>query len=364
MALRPLVVIALFVGPCILLQLRADEPTSVTVGQYVAAPNNSGDTWSPAWTSDNRVFSPSNDGPGFGSSPGTNIHFSEITGSDPAALNGATVNPMLEYGKGAEAGPDKRTWKSSGCLSIDGVLYWVIARHFYDKRQDAKNATIIKSTDEGKTWTPSAQANYDHPMFPGNRFATPYFIVYGQDGHEPVADGSDKYVYALSNNGFWDNGDNMILGRVARSKIGDLNGKDWQFYKGGNGAKGSSWTGDVSAAKLVIDRPDKLGEGGAVYLPKWKCYLMIDWYYPAGGGRVTPDASHTTNWDFFTAKHPWGPWKMIGSHTFTPEAFYCAQVCPKFSSADGNTIWAYTAGDFQNGPQGLYRLVGVPLTLK
>ena len=87
----------------------------------------------------------------------------------------------------AERGPDGCTWKSSGCTSLDGVLYWVVARHKYGedsgdpyRRQPAQNASIIKSTDLGRTWSRPAKENYQHPMFPGSRFATPYFIEYGR----------------------------------------------------------------------------------------------------------------------------------------------------------------------------------------
>ena len=124
----------------------------------------------------------------------------------------------------------------------------------------------------------------------------------------------------------------------------------------------------MNAARLVLDRPGKIGMGGPVYVPKWKCYLMVDWYYPAGSGRVTSNASQTAQWDFFVAQHPWGPWKMIGgSRVWRPEGFYGAQFCPKFTSPDGNTVWAFTAGDFQtngDGPLSIYRLFVVPLTLK
>jgi hypothetical protein len=64
-------------------------------------------------------------------------------------------------------------------------------------------------------------------MFPGGQFATPYFIDYGRS--RPNVDGADRYVYAISNNGFWDNGDTLILGRVLRTKLGALNGVDWEF---------------------------------------------------------------------------------------------------------------------------------------
>ena len=107
-------------------------------------------------------------------------------------------------------------------------------------------AASSRSPTTGYTWVRAAQDNYDHPMFPGSRFATPYFINYGQDGHQAVADASDKYVYATANNGFWDNGDDMVLGRVLRSKLPDLNAADWQFFKQGDGADDASWSSKMT----------------------------------------------------------------------------------------------------------------------
>lgn len=64
-------------------------------------------------------------------------------------------------------------------------------------------------------------------MFPGTTFGTPAFIQYGQDDNPAsTVDGGDKYVYAISNNGFAYDGSYYILGRVPRSKIGDLNAAD------------------------------------------------------------------------------------------------------------------------------------------
>jgi hypothetical protein len=357
---------------------RADDTAihSVTVGQIYPVDSSQGDTWDLAWAKDGSIYSPSNDSNGFKHAPDGNILFNHIIGDDPAKLDGETVNPMTEYGKGTEHGPDGCTWKSSGCISLDGVLYWLVARHKYgeesgdyDKRQPAHNASFIKSTDGGKTWTRSAKENYDHPMFPGPRFAAPYFIQYGQDGKETNADGSDKYVYALSNNGFWDNGDYLVLGRVLRSKMSDLNAADWQFYKEGDGASDSAWTPNLREAAAVLCDPDHLGMTRAVYLPAQKCYLMIGWYYPQGGGKIQDSddnntgAAHVkTNWDFYVASHPWGPWKVVGTHTFTPQGFYCPGVCPKFTSADGSTVYAFTAGDWTNGS--VYKLNAVELKLK
>ena len=59
------------------------------------------------------------------------------------------------------------------------------------------------------------------------------------------------YVYAISNNGFWDCGDDMIVGRVARSHIGRLRAADWEYFTGGNG-DAASWTGNMDRATPVL----------------------------------------------------------------------------------------------------------------
>ncbi len=361
--------LCLLLGPALLMQLHADDVPihAITVGTPISVPDNKGDTWMAAWTGEGDLFSPSNDSSGFRSGS-ANIMFNQIVGDNVEQLTGTTVNTMSDYRFSGEKGPDGCTWKSSGCIAVDGLLYLLVARHTYgehsgdpERRQPARNASIIRSANGGKTWLPAAQDNYDHPMFPGSRFATPYFINYGQDGHQAVADQSDRYVYGLSNDGFWDNGSTMVLGRVLRSQLPHLNGADWQFYKQGDGADDANWTSKAEEAVPVLTNPGHLGMTGATYLPAQKCYLMIGWYYPKGGGKI-PDAHLETCWDFYTAPHPWGPWTVVGSHTFTPQGYYCPGICPKFSSADGSTLWVFAAGDWSNSA--VYRLTAIPLTLQ
>ena len=336
---------------------------TVRAGSPVPLVDNSGDTWVAAWADDGNLYSPSDDTDGFHKSGSANIAFNRIDGSDPLKLSGITVNSMPDYGKGSARGPDGCTWKSSGCASIDGVLYWVVARHKYgeesgdtSRRQPASNASIIKSTDFGKTWTRPAKQNYDAPMFPGSRFATPYFIEYGRD--RTNADGADRYVYAISNNGFWDNGDDMVLGRVRRNRIGALNASDWKFFTGGDGARDASWSSKSADAKPVLDQRGKLGMTGAVYLHAQRRYLLVGWYYPAGGGKIK-DACTRTIWDFYEAAHPWGPWTRIGSQEFSPQGYYSPEICPKFQTA--GRVYVFTAGNWNNPD--VYRLTMVPLDL-
>jgi hypothetical protein len=345
----------------------AAEIRSVDVGQPIPVADNSGDTWVAAWAENGAVYTPSNDTEGFRRVGLGNLAFNRIDGDDPLKLSGVTVNPMGDYGAANEAGADGCTWKSSGCYAVDGVLYWVVSRHTYgetsgdpNRRQTATNASIIKSVDHGRTWVRSAKENYQNPLFAGRRFATPYFVEYGQNGRAS-ADHADQFVYAVSNNGFWDNGDNLVLGRVRRDKLARLNAADWEYYRGGDGLSDSAWSHDLSQAGLILDAPGKVGMGGMVYIPELQRYLMIGWYYPAGGGKMK-DAHLETIWDFYLAPKPWGPWAKLSSHRFSPQGYYSPQVCPKFNRDGGKGLFVFTAGDWTN-PE-VYHLTVVPISLR
>jgi hypothetical protein len=353
-------------APALADDLPSQPIASVKVGTPVKLEDNQGDTWIAAWAGDDNLYSPSDDTSGFRKGCNSNVAFNRIEGSDPLHLTGTTINPMSEYGAGGQIGPDGCNWKSTGCMWIDGALYLCVSRHLYGddsgdikKRQTAENASIIKSTDLGKTWTRTAQQNYDHPMFPGRRFSTPYFIQYGYGHGESVADNSNEYVYATSNNGFWDCGDDMVLGRVARSKLALLNGKDWEYYIGGDGMKPAAWASNMGQARQLLVAPGKCGMTGAVYLAAQRRYFMIAWYYPAGGGKMPGAGTHSV-WDFYESPHPWGPWTPINSYESTPAGLYSPEVCPKFQS--GNRIVAITAGYWNSPPD--YRLTIVPLELE
>jgi hypothetical protein len=335
--------------------------SAVQVGNPISVLDNAGDTWVTAWGKDGSLYSPSNDTYGFHRAGDSNVAVNRIIGDDPLRLTGETVNLLSDYGKSTQTLADGCTWKSGGCISIDGVLYLVVSRHNYGetsgdskRRQTAKNASIIMSSDQGKTWTRSAKENYEHPMFPGSRFATPYFVDYGRNAKGKV-DNADKYVYAMSNNGFWDNGDTMILGRVLRKDLSKLRGSDWEYFAGD-----ANWTKDVNLAKPILDEPSHLGMTGSTYLPAFHCYMTIGWYYPKGSGKL-PSAAQETVWDFYQSPKPWGPWTKISSHRFAPQGYYGPNICLKFTTNHGKRLFVVTAGDWNN--HSVYRLTLVPIDL-
>jgi hypothetical protein len=361
----------------------------IAVGEPVVVPGNFGDTWCAALADDGNLYAPANDTVGFDIPPmlATReqvrlfqkywetedpadetvffdslrpaeraefhrafrpIAFTRIEGDDPHELRGATVNLMVEYTPEGGA-DDGLSWKSSGCTFVDGALYWLIARHRYPGgpdapglRQSAQDASFIRSTDHGRTWTRTHAENLAAPMFPGSSFATPYVVEGTPDG---------GFVYALSNNGFWDNGDRMILGRVPRDRLARLDGSTWEFRAG------ARWTADPEAAVPVLEQPGRLGATGAARVGDR--YLLIGWYYPGGSGYFGRNSSSTV-WNFYVADEPWGPWEHVHAHEWTPQGYYCPVVCPKFAS--GRRAYVVTSGDFKNWWD-WYRLTLVPIEL-
>jgi hypothetical protein len=332
--------------------MNRDKPVSdVRVGTYKIYKEAVGDTWDPAWADDGVLYFGGNDGSGWNKACSSNMFFNRAAGDDYLNLDGETINCLEDYGGWAKRGPDGCTWKTGGTLSLNGVLYYSIARHMYGtdsgdpyRRQRANRASIIKSEDHGLTWTRSAEENYDHPMFPDGRFATPYFIHYGQDGHTHDVDGSDRYVYAISNNGFWCNGDNYILGRVAKDKISDLDPGDWQFFAGGDGETDQRWTPDCHQAALIIDNPRKCGETGATYIPALGRYILVAWYYPGDPTNETEESRFI----FYEAPKPWGPWTQVHEYVSNPEGWYCPRLLSKWQSDGSGEVRAViaTGGDY------------------
>jgi hypothetical protein len=154
------------------------------------------------------------DGRGFGSKQ-RNLAFNRLSGNTPHTLVGAMVNTMDAYGARGDKLSDNATWKACGQECVDSVFYAFVSRNTYGSdsgdplmRQTAANCSLIKSTDRGLNWTRTAAENYHSPMWPGRTFGAPFFIHYGGNGGRVTRDSADKYVYAISTDGFWNDGDN------------------------------------------------------------------------------------------------------------------------------------------------------------
>jgi len=335
---------------------------------------SNGDTWDPFWADDDNLYAFNCDGRGFGTQP-RNLAFNQLLGDSPRALTGRIVNSMDEYGTAGKKEADNATWKACGQECIDSIFYAFVSRNVYGSdskdpllRQTAFNASLIKSTDRGLTWTRSAAENYTRPMWPGRRFGSPFFVHYGKNGGTVSQDGARQYVYAISPNGFWNDGDDYILGRVERTRLQGLDASDWTYYAGGDGISADNWSKQIYHAIPVLSLPAKCGQTPPCYISPLGVYLMISWY----------NTQKMTKWfepnemryDFYQAEHPWGPWRFIRSHSdshITGGHFYGPSLCARFQERRGRevVIPLFTSGcPFEDVPSGLYKLWEIPLVLR
>jgi hypothetical protein len=332
---------------------------------YSQIAGSHGDEWAPTWADDGNLYTGNDDGSSFGGIGDRSVAFGRLTGDDPFKLAGTTVSDMGGYGKDADR-PDHANWKTMNSYCVDGILYMFVTRCLYPeqsgdahKRHVFQNSSIIKSADKGKTWTRSAEENYQHPMFPGLRFGAPYFVWYGQDGVAAV-DNADRYVYAVANNGHFEDGDDYILGRVLKSRLSKLDGADWEFYTGGNGMSSASWNRDLTRAKAILQDPLNCSMTGMTYIPGLGRYVMVVWHYKTYDLRKDP---RTIN-DYYEAPKPWGPWTKFKSVDTGSLGWYVPIIGQKWQTTENaQTVncFLYPTGNYQNW--NLYKLDFIPVTL-
>ncbi|MGD0911819.1 MAG: DUF4185 domain-containing protein [Terracidiphilus sp.] len=332
-----------------------------------------GDTWDPFWADDGNLYAFNCDGRGFGADA-MNLAFNKISGEAADALVGSQVNLMAEYGKAGQKGPDNATWKACGQECIDGVFYAFVSRNTYGSdshdpltRQTAVNSSLIKSTERGRTWTPSAQENYEHPMWPGASFGAPFFVHYGRNGSQVEKDAAGEYVYACSTNGFWNDGDSLIIGRVPRSQLSRLNSADWEYLS--DGGAPPSWSRSIDRAIPILDRPARCGQTPITFVHELGVYLLVSWYNTETMTRWFEP--NRMRYDFYQAPHPWGPWTPAGSadDSFLGPGMhmYGPSICAAFQQRRGDDIELslFTSGcpfdDVRSSP---YKMWHIPLILK
>jgi hypothetical protein len=332
---------------------------------YSQIASSQGDEWAPTWADDGNLYTGNDDGSSFGGIKSSSVAFGKLAGDDPFKLQGITTSDMGGYGNNA-MGSDHANWKTMNSYSVDGSLYMFVTRCQYPEhsgdtnhRHIFKNSSVIKSTDKGKTWTRTAEENFNHPMFPGLKFGAPYFVWYGQDGQASV-DNADKYVYAVANNGHFEDGDYYILGRVSKKKLPDLNAADWEFYTGGDGMAAHNWTRDIEGAKPILSDPLNCSMTGMTHIPALGRYVMVVWHYTTYNLRTDP---RTIN-DYYEAPKPWGPWTKFKTIDTDKMGWYVPIIGQKFQkqvNANAVDCILYPTGNYQNIK--LYKLNFIPVTL-
>ncbi|SDS65933.1 DUF4185 domain-containing protein [Microlunatus soli] len=303
-----------------------------------------GDLWPSCWAKNDSIYAAWGDGAGFDLDSGfVDVGVARIDGDDPAALTGSNLATADEIVK--RWAPSGTTRKPTGMVCVGDTLYLAV-QDLAGNFNKAEQATIVKSTDGGKTWT------YDHdkPMFDDHQFTTVWFADFGRGGAwDPT-----KYVYAYGIDGNWRNSttdevpdpQDLYLARVPKTKIQQRSA--WQFFAGFRRDQVTpTWE------KSIKDRVPVLHDGRRD-IPR--SFIDADWQNSSiiSQGGVTYDKPLNrylyTSWSewehhFYESPTPWGPWKRLLDHNYTvydtaPQQYagYAATVPSKFLSDDGLTV--------------------------
>lgn len=322
-----------------------------------------GDLWPAAWSDDDLLYTVNGDGKGFDlNAPWSDIVVNQITGGHPATKN--IIGNRLTSGDAVGqvwGDPAEYNRKPTGIISVDGDLYLAVQdlnkgggwRAF----NDAPVATILKSTDKGKTWT----WDKTKPMFDDYIFTTIMFLDYGKDSENNP---SDEYVYAYGLDYNWRDSfidsvpdpTKLYLARVPKTSIQDRS--TWEFYSGNLDGE-EKWNKNIKQRKPVLqdDRkvytdtlhqtnPDNmtvLSQGSIVYNEPLNRYIYTSWT--------------EFTFEFYEAPTPSGPWKRFYSKDFgvypwtdKKHGGYGVIMPSKYISEDGTEMWM-NSNTFMGGLQ-------------
>ncbi|HOX06536.1 MAG TPA: hypothetical protein PK280_09055 [Planctomycetota bacterium] len=304
-------------------------------------PGSHGDTWSCTWADDGHIYSTADDCHGIEESNNSNLAVFRVEGAPPEHRV-ALVNPMDAYGKlGYHDRAD--SWKADGLICVDGVLYMAVSQHsganeYGDLVQRTYDASIIKSTDHGRTWSPKRR----DAMFPSPRFSTPFFVQFGRN-YEGAMDG---FVYAVSGTS-WNNGNYLTLGRVPREKLGALEADDWEMYSGLSSDGEPAWkpyrAGAFRQEQPVFKFRGSTSMTGMHYVPAVDRFLLPEWAYVDLDG---PDPWARTFLHLYEAPKPWGPWSLVHVEEDFGKAWYNPSLPAKWFEDGGQRMWMVCGGDF------------------
>lgn len=269
----------------------------------------------------------------------------------------------------------------SGAICIDGRIYLFVNKNLenqmsrennfasiiiigthYPHYQPVSKAYLLYSDNHGATFIGNAK-DKDPEFFP-HKFGWPTFINFGKD----YENARDNYVYATSNDGYWDNGSCCYLGRVPKFKI--LDRDYWEFYAGMSDDT-PIWTKDLNKAVPMFSDPSPnfprssefghIGSFEVVYNRGLKRYLMLVWSYMDVNGfkSLKVPYMHSSEIQIYEAPEPWGPWSLAhNEHNFGPYACYNPRLPTRWMSSDGKTCWMiYSGNTFESESDRRYGIV-------
>lgn len=335
-----------------------------------------GDLWPQAWSDDDNIYTANGDGKGFDLNGEWGDIVVNVVKGDIASgtLSGERISSGEEVSQ-VWSDPEKYNRKPTGMVSVDGCLYLTVQDLNKEAEggrifNDVPAATIVKSTDKGKTWT----WDQEKPMFNNHVYTTLMFLDYGKDGENNCF---DDYVYAYGLDNNWrasfsktvPDPTKLYLARIPKDSIQDTS--KWEFYTGdlqGN----ASWSapGEIELRKPVlqderrvyVDREKEpsnmsvLSQGSIVYNKPLNRYIYSSWT--------------EFTFEFYESATPWGPWKLFlskdfGEYPWSENKYggYATVIPSKFISDDGKEMWVNSqtfVGGYHNYRMSFRKLVVTP----
>lgn len=316
--------------------------------------NSDGDLWPSAWASDGAVYAAAGDGTGFARHGWSDIVINRIDGTPQTGFSGE----RLAHGDAVAPIWNRETCnrKPTGmaCVSIDGldVLYLAVqdlrSTDGHGMFDEAPTATIVRSSDLGRTWS-----WHPEPLFTNHTFTTVMFLDLGQ------TNGGSEWLYAYGIDGNWRTSftklvpdpTDLYLGRVLATRAQER--EAWEFFAGYETYAKPRWERDINKRVPVLtdtrrfyptpafgmDASDFTGiaQGSVVWNRGLGRYLYSSW------------SEYT--FEFYEAPSPWGPWRHLHSHDFghypwhgpksplAKHGGYAPTIPSKYLSADGKTLW-------------------------
>lgn len=247
--------------------------------------------------------------------------------------------------------------KPAGLIDIGGRLHFAVETQNYGQdptfnRQTNIEGWIITSDDYGLTWDRNAT---EQTEFFSGRVASCHFLQYGQGSATP-----DGWLYAYfpgaSDDGcsYWENGDYVLLGRVAPELV--LDRAAWQFWVGVRPDGHAVWSDDEQDARPVFEYPRMTGENHVSYNAGIGRYIMGNYSFLDDDGNPRPyhqGSRHSTvghsQLTLFEALNPWGPWSLFHrDDNWGTYGDYQPAFPVKWMFNSGHTMFMVSSGSFDD----------------
>jgi hypothetical protein len=283
------------------------------------------DNWPITWGNDNNQYTAYGDGWGFEPKveKKLSLGLSKIVGNTEDFQG---INIRSETGE--FIGQGRFGKKASGMLMVDGMLYMWIR----NANEDGKQSQLAWSSDYGKSWI------YSDWKF-NSGFGYPTFLNFGK-GYQ---DARDNYVYIYSHNDIdaYKPADQMVLSRVKKNKIQDLN--SYEFFETINNKGNPVWSKEISNRGAVFKHPAKCYRSGITYNKGLKCYLWCQ-IHPAS--KHPQGSRFQGGFGIYEAPEPWGPWHTVFyTNDWDVGPGETMSFPAKWISKDGKTCYLLFSGD-------------------